>query len=247
MLFINEKLNAQLTVKTVEDELYFDMYEIAKILGYADHRKAVQDFMRRNIEDLEGAASCAAALENAPEWVVNMFLMKSNAIRAKEFQMWVYKEVLPTIRKVGWKAIKRYEVSSALAKNYTIPREELLKLAPAEIVDEVIQEQNNYRQQGYLPASEFTNGSLRAFWAAAIRLGYISKEGEALKEGLYYSQKYHNAYVPSGKWYAFKKEVGERIAKAGITGNSAPRPWEAKRSWIKEGTGYKPKRRTMVA
>lgn len=247
MLFINEKLNAQLTVKELDDEIYFDMYEIAKILEYAQPVRAIDDFIRRNAVDFEKWVTNPIDAKNAKEGVINLFLLQSKAVRAKEFQMWVAFEVLPTVRSIGWKAIQQYKVSSALAKNYTIPREELLKLAPAEIVDEVIQEQNNYRQQGYLPASEFTKGSLRAFWAAAIRLGYISKEGEALKDGLYYSQKYHNAYLPSGKWYAFKKEVGARIAKAGISGTAAPRPWEAKRSWSREGDGYARKKRVMRA
>jgi prophage antirepressor-like protein len=247
MLFINEKLNAQLTVKTKEEELYFDMYEIAKILEYARPTTAVQDFMRRNAEDLIDDATFVVDPNNAPEWVVNMFLMKSKAVRAKEFQMWVYKEVLPTVRKMGWKAIQQYRVSAALANNYTIPKEELLRLAPEEIVDEVIQEQNNYRQLGYLPASEFIKSSHKQFWAAAVRLGYISKEGEALREGLFCAPKYHNPYLPSGKWFAFTQEVGERIAKAAVSGSTAKRPWESKPSWIKDATGEIRKKRTMVA
>lgn len=251
MLFINEKLNAQLTVKQENEELYFDLYEVAKILEYAKPARAVDDFVERNAETIAGlkgrGCPLILSMDNVPEGLLNLFLMQSKSARAKDFQVWVCFDVLPTVRKMGWKAIQQYRVSSALAKNYTVSREELLKLAPAEIVDEVTQEQNNYRQLGYFPASEFIKSSHRQFWAAAIRLGYISKEGEALREGLFCAPKYHNAYLPSGKWFAFTREVGECIAKAAINGSSAKRPWESKPSWLKDATGELRKKRTMVA
>lgn len=137
MLFINEKLNAQLTIRELDDEIYFDMYEIAKILEYARPTTAVSDFYARNRDKIVQYVTTVGEMVSVPEGVVYLFLLQSKAKRAQEFQMWVAFEVLPTVRRVGLKAIKQYAVPSALAKNYTIPREELLKLAPAEIVGAV--------------------------------------------------------------------------------------------------------------
>lgn len=210
MHFINEKLNTELTVATQKEELYFDLKQIAKGLGYARPDKAVYDFKRRNEGLLENGVTNTIGNNLAVEWVMYLFIMESNTQRAKDFLVWVSKEVLPTVGKVGLQAIKELEVLQFLAKcprDQEISREDL----PHEVSDQFLIDNNYYWLAGYYAPS--TSGlTVASFYSRAQELGLMDNDGVVSDRDVAIPiHKYHNSHTPKGIWYAWSQEAIDQV------------------------------------
>lgn len=212
MLFINENLKTKLTVK--EDEqggLLFDLFEVASNLGYDKPKRAIQDFYRRNSE----LFSVDPRVPGSPlveEWVLYLFLMESNAARAKEFKIWVCKEVLPAIRKVGLLAVKELALLHAIRKGEVKNKEDALKIAPQECFDSILASSDTfYRLEGFVAPSEIADNlgiTLKTFYSRLASCGILDSSGELLKPELAkHCSKYYNSYTECGKWYAWSLDV----------------------------------------
>lgn len=217
MLFINENLKTKLTVK--EDDqggLLFDLHEVASNLGYDRPATAIQDFFRRNGDLLPDYATCAADNKYYVEGVIHLFLLKSTMPRAREYQKWVAFEVLPTIRKVGLKAVKELELTRALHTREITTKDQALELYEEEVVESVLASGDYYRVEGFMVPSDLAdklNLSLAGFYKCLIAAQILSESGELLKPELgRLCTKYHNSYTSSGKWYSWKPEVLDLIS-----------------------------------
>lgn len=212
MLFINENLKTKLTVK--EDDqggLLFDLYEVANNLGYAKPKRAIQDFYLKHFES-ETVDPRVPGQLLVEEWVLYLFLMESNAARAKEFKIWVCKEVLPAIRKVGLLAVKELALLHAIRKGEVKNKEDALKIAPQECFDSILASSDTfYRLEGFVAPSEIADTlgiRLKEFYSRLVSCDILDSRGELLKPGLAkHCSKYHNSYTECGKWYAWSLDV----------------------------------------
>ena len=90
---------------TINNEPYFVGKEVAKILGYSNHRKALIDHV--DVEDKMDGVTIRDSIgrEQNPilinESGLYSLILRSNLPQAKEFKRWVTSEVLPAIRKQG--------------------------------------------------------------------------------------------------------------------------------------------------
>lgn len=218
MLFINENLKTKLTVK--EDDqggLLFDLHEVASNLGYDRPATAIQDFLRRNGDLLPDDASCVVDNKYCVEGAVHLFLLKSSMPRAREYQKWVAFEVLPTIRKVGLKAVKELELTRALHTREITTKDQALERYDADVVESVLASGDYYRVEGFLTPSDIVRalrlGSLEGFYKRLIAAQILSDSGELLKPELgRLCTKWHNSYTSSGKWYSWRPEVLDLIS-----------------------------------
>jgi len=107
--FINEKFGS-IRVITEDGSEWFVAKDIAKCLGYTDTkqaiRKHVDDEYKKDIK-LEGVDSTPSSYGGLRHiMVINEFgvyqlIMSSKMPDAKDFQRWVFEEVLPSIRNTG--------------------------------------------------------------------------------------------------------------------------------------------------
>lgn len=87
-----------------EGEPWFVGADVARVLGYANPRKAVRDHCRRH-EPLGGNGTFHPGLDPQtliiPEPDLYRLIMRSKMPAAERFEDWVASEVLPSIRKTG--------------------------------------------------------------------------------------------------------------------------------------------------
>ena len=94
----------ELGVLTIGDREYFPATACAKILGYANPRKAVLDHCqedgvtKRNVIDSLGRNQ---QMKYITEGNLYRLIVNSKLPSAKRFERWVFDEVLPTLRKQG--------------------------------------------------------------------------------------------------------------------------------------------------
>ena len=110
-LFENKKLNV--SVRTVEDRGQVFLYakDVAGSLGYKKTRNAIRDHVWNEnkviLDDLTTRTDSVRQWNFKPNTIfltepgVYQLIFKSNLPSAREFQRWVFNEVLPSIRKTG--------------------------------------------------------------------------------------------------------------------------------------------------
>jgi hypothetical protein len=207
MHFINEKLNTELQVIEKNNELYFDMEEVAKGLGVRNPRDSVRHFLNK-YPRVKTRAILGGGRTYFNEGDVYLYTLRSRSEKAEEFQEWVAQEVLPTIRRVGLQAVKELEVLQFIAQSREVP---LVEELPHKVSDEFLIRHGLYRTLGYLPPSEFC--TVEKFYRAAIDLGYLDEQGELLDDSVaIWIPKYHNSYTQCGKWFAWTQQAGADIA-----------------------------------
>lgn len=186
----------------------FNLYEVAKVLGYAQPRTAVQNFMRSSKVFSAIAETLRVDCEKADESVLFAFLLYSNAPRAIEFQTYVCTKVLPLVRQLGGtKELEKAVIYRALINHEASSLEQLYSRFDKDTVDLVLSESDRfYSQLGYLPPSKY--GNYRKVHEAITLLGVFDSEGNPLPEyadQVYFCSAFQGPY--NGKWYAFKQEL----------------------------------------
>lgn len=99
--FVNEKLG---TVRTTyyNGEIYFIAKDVSICLGYKNTNKSINDHCKRAImiwgNDSLGRKQKYKVI---PEGDVYRLISRSKLPSAEEFELWIFDELLPTIRKTG--------------------------------------------------------------------------------------------------------------------------------------------------
>ena len=115
--------NNELSVIKKGDDIWFKAKTIAEILEYKNTKEAVRYHVdsedKTTLRDLISRGSKILSQKNDHMIYINesglySLIMRSKMEKAKEFQKWVTKEVLPSIRKSG-----RYELNHKLFKMLT--------------------------------------------------------------------------------------------------------------------------------
>ena len=188
----------------------FNLFEVAKVLGYARPSDAIRNFTQRSKVFIAIAATCRIDLRKCDERVVYAFLMYSDMPRAVDFQIHLATEILPLVRQVGVRAIQELAVMNALKLNYRATLEELYEVAPSDVVDDILHRENRYTQFGFYPPSHF--GTPKKIAEALNQYGVFDAEGNPLPEYsalVRFSDKYIGYHA--GKWYAYKPELVEKV------------------------------------
>ena len=110
-IFSNKKLNACVRTVRYGDEVLFHANEAAEVLGYLRPRKAVHTHVWEHNKTTVGAVSRGTTLgpllEDRSRTVLlyepglYQLIFNSRLPIAEEFQAWVFRDVLPSIRKTG--------------------------------------------------------------------------------------------------------------------------------------------------
>lgn len=188
----------------------FNLFDIAKALGYAQPKRAIQQFTESTEYLQIFGLPTQVDYEKADESIVYAFLFYSRMPRAIDFRKWVFTEVLPLVRQVGVRAIQELAVMNALKLNYRATLEELYEVAPSDVVDDILHRENRYTQFGFYPPSHF--GTPKKIAEALNQYGVFDEEGNPLPEYsalVRFSDKYIGYHA--GKWYAYKPELVEKV------------------------------------
>ena len=108
-VFENHKLNFELNALKKGDEIYFKARDIANALGYANTKKAIIDHVReeykKSLSELRVTIRYPCSEHPQTVYITEpglyQLIFSSQLPIAQEFQDWVFKEVLPQIRKTG--------------------------------------------------------------------------------------------------------------------------------------------------
>lgn len=188
----------------------FNLFEVAKVLGYARPSDAIRNFTQRSKVFIAIAATCRIDLRKCDERVVYAFLMYSDMPRAVDFQIHLATEILPLIRQVGVQALKENAVRKQLREDFYTDISSLLRIADLATVNKVLAEDGSYRQLGFYPPSHF--GTPAKVAAALNEYGVFDTDGNPLpeySESVWYLDKYDVYHA--GKWYAYKPELVEKV------------------------------------
>ena len=110
-LFENKELN--MSVRTVRrgGEVLFYAKDVAESLGYKKPRNAIQNHVweedKRTLSGLQGGPAAGPPCSGQPNTIfiteqgVYQLIFKSELKHAKEFRRWVFRDILPSIRKTG--------------------------------------------------------------------------------------------------------------------------------------------------
>lgn len=102
--------NTELSVIKKDDDIWFHAKTIADILKYTNSRKAIIDHVdfedKTTLKNLKSCRNESLHQKNDHMIYINesglySLILRSKMDKAKEFQRWVTKEVLPSIRKTG--------------------------------------------------------------------------------------------------------------------------------------------------
>ncbi len=149
--------NNQAVAKTGQGGIVdYDLYAVAKCLGYYQPRRAVQDFVRKSPHFQYLAETFPVDLEKADERVLYAFLFYSKAEKAIEFQRWVLMEVLPAVRRMYEEHITYNECVLYLTDNIgTCTLDDVYARFPRDIADRAIKNTpRSYRLLGFVAPSE---------------------------------------------------------------------------------------------
>ena len=119
----------EIKVITINGNPYFPATECAKLLGYANPRKAIRDHCKGGTKRDSLTAGGVQHINHIPESDLYRLITHSKLPSAKKFEKFVYETVLPTIRKYG--GYIEPDMLEKIKKNPKIA-EELLKNLHAE-------------------------------------------------------------------------------------------------------------------
>lgn len=188
----------------------FNLFDIAKALGYAQPKRAIQQFTESTEYLQIFGLPTQVDYEKADESIVYAFLFYSRMPRAIDFRKWVFTEVLPLVRQVGMQALKENAIRKQLRQDFNTDISSLLRIADLPTVNKVLAEDGNYRQLGFYPPSHFGNPIKIAL--ALNEYGVFDSEGSPLpeySESVWYSDRWQGHH--NGKWYAYKPELVEKV------------------------------------
>lgn len=101
--FVNDKVSCQVRVVEINSEPWFVGKDVATVLGYSNHNKALKDHV--DDEDARGyrivTPSGTQMAKVINESGLYSLILSSKLPTAKKFKHWVTSEVLPAIRKHG--------------------------------------------------------------------------------------------------------------------------------------------------
>jgi prophage antirepressor-like protein len=130
-IFRNQKLNVSVRTVRWENDVLFYAKDIAESLGYADPKKAVQKLVRKQnkirLEGLTKGGESPPLVECHPHTILlyepglYQLIFNSRLPLAEEFQDWVFRDVLPSIRKTG---------------SYSLPKPRSLKDKQLKLINE---------------------------------------------------------------------------------------------------------------
>ena len=99
-IFKNEQFGEVRTILEGEKVL-FCAADVAKALGYTNPNKAVNDHCRAITKRSTPISGKVQSINFIPEGDVYRLIIRSNLPAAEKFELWVFDEVIPTIRKTG--------------------------------------------------------------------------------------------------------------------------------------------------
>lgn len=85
----------------IEDKIYFCASDVAKALGYTNPNKAINDHCRAITKRATPISGKMQEINYIPEGDVYRLITHSKLASAERFEVWVFDEVLPSIRKHG--------------------------------------------------------------------------------------------------------------------------------------------------
>jgi len=91
----------ELNVLIVDDKEYFPATDCAKILGYANPQEAIRTHCKGVREILTPTNGGEQNVRYLPEGDLYRLIVKSHLPAAERFEVWVFDEVIPSIRKHG--------------------------------------------------------------------------------------------------------------------------------------------------
>lgn len=104
-VFENLDLGCKIRTIVEESNVLFCASDVAKALGYADHRSAVQDFCKGVVKRLSPTSGGMQEMSYIMEPDLYRLIFGSKLEGAQKFQAWVFEEVLPSIRATGTYAV----------------------------------------------------------------------------------------------------------------------------------------------
>ena len=115
-VFENTQLNVKLNTLKKGDELYFKAKDVAKALGYSNTKKAIVDHVREEYKTplsvlrVKKGYSCSGSPQTVyiTELGLYQLMFSSQMPSAKQFQGWVFKELLPQIKKTSCYELKKH-------------------------------------------------------------------------------------------------------------------------------------------
>ncbi len=145
-IFKNEDFGEIRTLE-IENELFFVGKDVAEILGYKNHNKAIKDHIE---EEDKGVTKWDTPYGKQKMVVINesglySLILSSKLPNAKKFKRWVTSEVLPAIRKTG----------GYIPVTETDTEQEILAKA-MQIMDKTIKQQNAKLESLEIANSELT-------------------------------------------------------------------------------------------
>ena len=99
-VFKNEQFGEVRTILEGEKVL-FCAADVAKALGYTNPNKAVNDHCRAITKRSTPISGKVQSINFIPEGDVYRLIIRSKLPAAEKFELWVFDEVIPTIRKTG--------------------------------------------------------------------------------------------------------------------------------------------------
>lgn len=134
-VFENEEFG-NLRMVEIEDKIYFCASDVAKALGYTNPNKAINDHCRAITKRATPISGKMQEINYIPEGDVYRLITHSKLPSAEKFEVWVFDEVLPSIRKHGGYIVNQNEMSN----------EELLARA-LQVSQSIIDEKDKLLQQ----------------------------------------------------------------------------------------------------
>ena len=208
-IFKNEQFGEVRTILEGEKVL-FCAADVAKALGYTNPNKAVNDHCRAITKRSTPISGKVQSINFIPEGDVYRLIIRSKLPAAEKFELWVFDEVIPTIRKTGG-----YMTDSLL---------ERIQKEPAVIVEfaqALILEKNRVKALECELNTAKPKADYGYAWAGVLPAGQEAAE-KALEKGCevyrLYSDNTEGLCVDA-------KEIADHAAKGGMLGIS-------KESWM---------------
>ena len=134
VIFSKEDFGQVRTIE-IDNKVLFCGSDVAKALGYSNPQKAIRDHCKGVNELFTPTNGGEQKIKFIPEGDIYRLIIRSKLPSAERFEMWVFDEVLPSIRKTGKYAIQEKQDSYLIddkverAKRWIEEQEYALSLA----------------------------------------------------------------------------------------------------------------------
>lgn len=161
-VFQNSEFGSVRTLIEEDGNVLFCASDVAKILGYTNPNKAINDHCRAITKRYTPISGKEQEINFIPESDVYRLIIRSKLPEAERFEKWVVEEVLPSIRKTGSYSIKKPD-------SYMIEDPIERALAWAEEQKALRGELQSLKENNMALAGEVLKWEDRAFINACIR------------------------------------------------------------------------------